>query len=403
MRTTPLIRRREFIPELAQTHAEELAYLWHRRRSAIRSSTLTIRDFGDLNERIEAHLEGLLLCAESLPEVVGERLGLDDRDEVFAGAWPLLRSGSPEAAKTVLSAFAVAQGARLYGLRDALGMASPLHTEATLRAALSHGSPAHAAAAALALAMQRRLDPADSRLARLLDDPTPAIAVQAWQALLQVDTAANPIPRPYAAAIGHENPELRAAALEAGIWRGEPWAPTVIRKLAEAGNALGLEWFMAVGDATGAEGLLKALAPQANARHCKLASRSGHPAAIQNLLEWMSSEDPSVAADAGAGWFRVTGFDVEGERASVPVGPEADEIDREFAPEVRLPDLARARQQWAANGARWLAGARWCRGHDIGVSLSSAAQRTIDLEARWDFGARAALAGARVFPPPPAI
>lgn len=403
MRTTPLLRRRAFIPELAQTHAEELAYLWHRRRSTIRSPNLTIRDFGELNDRIEAHLEGLLLCGESLPEVVGERLTHDDRDEVFAGAWPLLRSGSADAARIVLSAFAAAQGERLYGLRDALGMAPTQHTEATLRAALAHGSPIHAAAAAVALATQRRLDPADVRLAHLLDDASPAVAVQAWQALLQVDVAANPIPRPYAAAISHDDPLLRAAALEAGVWRGEPWAPTVIRRLAEAGDPLGVAWWVAIGDTSGDPALLHALLKTPAPRHCVLAGRSGHPAAIQAVLEWMAETDPLIAAHAGEAWSRITGLDVEGERATLPVPPDADEIAREFAPDVRLPDLPRARQQWAANGARWLAGSRWCRGHDIGASLSSIAQRAIDLEARWDFGARAALNGARVFPPPPVI
>jgi len=403
MRATPLSRRRAFIPELAQTHAEELAYLWHRRRSAVRSATLTIRDFGELNERIEAHLEGLLVCGDSLSAIVAERLSLDDRDEVFAGAWPLLRSGEADAARTVLSAFAAAQGERLCGLRDALGMASPVHTEATLRAALSQGSPAHAAAAALALATQRRLDPADTRLAKLLDDPSPAVATQAWRALLQVDSASNPIPRPYAAAIGHDDQTLRAAALEAGVWRSEPWAPAVIRKLAEAGDPLGLAWWTAVGEFSVGETPLQIILKTPTPQHCTLAARSGQPTSMEALLTWMSDPDIAVAARAGEAWSRMTGFDVEGERASLPPSPEADEIEREFAPEVRLPDVARARQQWAAHGARWLAGARWCRGHDIGVSLSTLAQRTIDLEARWDFGARAALAGTRVFPPPPAI
>ncbi|WP_374512173.1 hypothetical protein [Niveibacterium sp.] len=403
MRTTPLQRRRDFIPELAQAHAEELAYLWHRRRTAIRSPALTIRDFGDLNERIEAHLEGLLVCGQSLHSIVGERLTLDDRDEVFAGALPLLRSGNVDATRSVLSSFAAATGERLEGLRDALGVAPLVHTEATLRAALSHGSSGHAAAAALALAAHRRLDSADPRLARLLYDPTPSVATQAWRAALQVDAAVNPIPRPYAAAIGHDDPALRAAALEAGIWRSEPWAPNVIRKLAERGDFLGLTWMSAVGEAAATQRMLPMMQGMPGPTRCAIAARSGQPAAMQALLDWMSDADPATAASAGEAWTRLTGLDVEGERASLPVDAEADEVEREFAPEVRLPDAPKARQQWAANGSRWLAGTRWCRGHDIGVSLTSVAQRTIDLEARWDFGARAALAGAPVFPPPPAI
>ncbi|MCX9156602.1 hypothetical protein OPU71_10760 [Niveibacterium sp. 24ML] len=399
----PLNRRQNHIPELAQTHAEELAYLWHRRRHSLRSTELTTRAFAELNERIEAHLQGLLITGDALAEIAAPSLLSEDRDEVFAGAWPMLRSGSANAARTILEAFAAASGERLLGLRDALGMASPLHTEATLRAALTHGQSHHAAAAAVVLATQRRLEPTHPRLATLLDEADPAIASQAWRAVLQIDQQSEPIPRPYAAAIAHSDAQLRAAALEAGVWRGESWVPRVIKQLAESGDSIGLDWTAAtLQRELDDQGIHALLALQGKKRFALLA-RAGHPAAFEPLLIAIQDPDAACAAAAGLAWARITGFDVEGERVALTPADDADDFARDFPEEVRLPDVQRAQQQWRDNAAQWQVGNRWCRGHDICRTLSSMAQKTIDLEARWDFGARAALAGTRVFSPPPAI
>lgn len=398
----PLVRRKRTIPELAVVHAEELAYLWQRRRLAVRSTSLTISGFAELNDRIEAHLQGLLIHGDELPAVLDGRLSADDRDEVFAQFWPLLRTHSPVFARRVLESFAQASGCRLAGITDALAMSSPLHTEATLRAALKHGSAAHAAAAAVVLASQRRLDPRDERLAKLLDDAEPWVSTQAWRAVMQVDDAAQPIPRPYSSAIAHSDAGLRAAALEAGVWRAEPWCGAVIRKLATAGDILGLEWLAAtVTDA--AEPALDALLNADEPKRCELLGRSGQVTSFERLLALMDSADAVVSAAAGEAWTRLNGLDVEGRRTTHPVADDASEVEREFAADLTLPDVTRARQQWVEHRDRWLQGSHWCRGHDIGNALSSAAQRSIDLQARWDFGARAALAGSRLIPPPPAI
>ena len=50
----PLVRRYRFIPERITLHAEELAYLWQRRRASLRAPDITLPDFTYLQERIEA-------------------------------------------------------------------------------------------------------------------------------------------------------------------------------------------------------------------------------------------------------------------------------------------------------------------------------------------------------------
>jgi len=398
----PLVRRRDFIAERVFTHAEELAYLWQRRRASVRSSELTLRDFSYLMERIEAHLQGMLVAGEALGEMFGGALAGDDRDEVFAAAWALLRSGRPDNARQVLEAFAAAGGAAIGGFADALAMAPPTHTEPTLRAALAHGSPAHAAAAALALASQRRFEAASPLPAPLLLQEGPEVAAMAWRAVLALD-GTTAMPLPYAEALARPDPGLRRAVLDVAIWRGEAWLPDALRRLAGEGDASALGWLAALGKAEEQDEVLALCATQPAPLRAALAARLGRPQALAAVLAWMADPDPVLAAAAGQAWERITGLAVEGRRSSLPVAEDADPDDKDFPPEVWLPDLAKAERQWAEHGERWRAGGRWCRGFDVERALSSEAQRWIDLEARWDFGARAALAGTPLFPPPPAV
>ena len=396
----PLQRRHNFMPDLAVTHAEELAYLWHRRRASLRSAELTLRDFVYLIERIEAHLQGMLVAGEALGEMFGGALKGDDRDEVFAAAWALLRRGHPDNVRMVLEAFAAADGAAIGGFADALAMAPPTHTEPTLRAALAHGSAAHAVAAALALASWKRLDPASKHLGQLLLHDEPAVAEAGWRALLQLEGGPPP---PFVEALRRPLPPLRRAVLDVAVWRGEAWLPEALRRFAAEGDEAALGWCAALCGEDEQDAVLALIAARPAPQRAGLAARIGRPKALAAVLAWMADPDPSLSAAAGQAWERMTGMAVEGKRTSLPVAEDADPVDKDFPPEVWLPDLAKAERQWANHSERWLAGGRWCRGFDVQTALTSEAQRWIDLEARWDFGARAAFAGTRVFPPPPAV
>ena len=88
--------RLHYIPELLEIHADELAYLWGQRRAAIFDARYTLPGFLELNERVEAHLAGLLAVPGALPGLLGKRLtAAQDRDEAFAAAAGLLRLPHP--------------------------------------------------------------------------------------------------------------------------------------------------------------------------------------------------------------------------------------------------------------------------------------------------------------------
>ena len=86
-----------FIPDIAEEHFEELQFLWSQRRNALRSAAYTMREMGMLEERIEAHAQGLLVLGDNLLEFVGKALDGDDAMPAFAAAYALLRLGTADA------------------------------------------------------------------------------------------------------------------------------------------------------------------------------------------------------------------------------------------------------------------------------------------------------------------
>ena len=78
--------RTRHIADLLQIHAEDLAFLWSQRREALVSRKHMLREYGELNERIEAHLQGLLVPGPAaLVDWLVPQLAGVDRDDVFAG------------------------------------------------------------------------------------------------------------------------------------------------------------------------------------------------------------------------------------------------------------------------------------------------------------------------------
>jgi hypothetical protein len=399
--SAPAASRPRFIADIAVTHSEELAYLWERRCSSVTSRTLTSRDIAKLNERIEAHTQGLLVTAASLIDFAHPLLSSADRGEAFAGAYPLLRSGNASWAPEVVAAFEAAKGEGIAGLRDAMCLAGIDRTGEQLSSIVERGDPAHAVAAAAVLAVNKRLDPASTRLSALIADPEPAVAEFAWRVAWRVDDVKSAVERPFADAIRGKHAGICDAALGLAIWRAEPWAGKVTRALAEEGNRIGLQWLAATGEADAVAVLVRAIEESSvGPERLALAGRFGHPVMIERLLAQMDPEDPALAAAAGDAFERITGIEIRGVRRPLPVPDDAGEFEREFAGEVWVPDAAKAQQLWQRHGESWRAGQRWCRGCEVSSSLKREAQSKIDMEGFWDFGARAALAGSRAFGPP---
>src|SRR6266704_5667510 len=108
------------MPDLLEEHFEELQFLWGQRRSALRSPLYTARELLDQEERIEAHVQGLLVAGDQLIPLVEEGLASDDPLLVFASTYVLLRLNTEAAIRRAGAAFAAAEGGGLQGASESL-------------------------------------------------------------------------------------------------------------------------------------------------------------------------------------------------------------------------------------------------------------------------------------------
>lgn len=385
-----------FVPHIAEEHYEELQFLWSQRRNALHSAAYTMREMGMLEERIEAHTQGLLVLGEHLLDFVGP--GLDGSDELpaFASAYALLRSGTPGAIERVREAFVQANGKRLAGIREALchGPAQPLLP--LLQSLFTSAAPPLAVAAGEALVFHRALQATADQLIPLLRDEMPAVRHGAWRIAALSGLS---IPAAYYdAGLNDEEPSVQRAAFVAAAWNGYGGWLAHCRRLAAAPTIEGLAPIAMLAavlppqeyQAVTALASITAFGP---ARH-RIAAAFGHPVIVEYLLNEMESADPATAAGAGAAFTKMLGFPVGSGRRAIlqPAdGHEPDEFEAEFLEEVQLPDVPRARQHWTDVAPKLAAATRIARGVDVSAGLTRDTFAQLDMESRYELCLRARL------------
>src|SRR2546422_11057412 len=135
-----------YIPDILEEHIEELAFLWEQRQAAVRDPRYTIRELTHLEERITAHLHGVLAVGEVALPLLEDSLAGEDPLMVFAASYALLHAQNQTATARVRDSFGHAQGPVLAALQDALAQA-PLNPGVAPFRELFHGGARPPAAA----------------------------------------------------------------------------------------------------------------------------------------------------------------------------------------------------------------------------------------------------------------
>ena len=65
------------IPVIIEQHAEEASFLWLLRDSAVNESHYSLSDLANLDNRVEAHLDGLRIAGDEGWETCKETLALE--------------------------------------------------------------------------------------------------------------------------------------------------------------------------------------------------------------------------------------------------------------------------------------------------------------------------------------
>lgn len=384
--------------DILEEHAEELQFLWSRRRRMLGSPRDTLRELLDLDERLEAHLQGLLVGGEQGLALLEPGLAGDDPVPAFCAGYALLRSRTQIAARRVLDVFLAAEAGRREGLREALFHGPVELILPQLRPLVRTAPLPTAVAVAEVLGFQNKLELKTEEMDRFLRHEHPALRRAGWRA------ARLTIPRSldaYKRGLNDGDPAVRREARLAAAWGRQPWLLDHCRKavsvarpdqgdvlllLAVLGTPEDMPLFLPLGGAL-----------DYTPAWYRALGALGNPDGVELLLGGMQSEDPRLSLAAGAAFTRITGFDVASERrVTLPPedGHEPDEFEKAFLDEVTLPDPELAGRYWAEVKDRYGQGTRWCRGFDLSREAPKEVLAQIDLESRWEACLRGKFEGA---------
>lgn len=362
------------IESIVSQHAEEAAFLWLLRDAAVQAPHYNLKDLAHLDNRAEAHLDGLRIAGDSGWEICADALAHEESGEIFTAAVLALElqdarriqqiyttvESTPEAARGLISAFGwVSPDTMQASINDLLASTSPFWRWIGISCCAIHRiDPANFLQAALAdneqilrgraLRMAGELGRTDllpGLLHWIRDEDTASRFWAAWSAVLLGD---------------------RGEALES------------LKTIAGSDSPLqaqALQLLLRVMDQHQAQQWLKGLAqyPQWLRHVVAGAGITGNPAFIPWLTKQM--ENPELARIAGESFSMITGVDLayedlDGELPEdFEAGPTENPADEHVAmdPDEDLapPDPQRVQAWWEALSSQFQQGVRYLAGQPI--------------------------------------
>jgi uncharacterized protein (TIGR02270 family) len=358
----------EVIEDIVAEQVEEASFLWMLRDRAVGDHRYSLETLADLDERVEAHLDGLRAAGSPAWDVCEDTLDWGHAGEVFVGATVALEnadgSGWDFILGTVRKAPPLARG-----VVSALGWLPPDRAESRIRSLLDAGDPV-ARRIGIGASAVHRLDPGPALERALLDDDLPlrARALRAAGELGRVDLL--PVIRQGFKA---RDEACRFAACRAGVLLGDMAAVEALKAFATtpfgaeavdiACRALpggqAREWLTVLGG----EPAQVRLAVQG-------AAATGDPSMVAWLVERMFV--PGLARAAGRSFTLITGVPLpsEGLEGKAPEELPTPDDDVEAFPadpdeEFPWPEPLQVREWWSRNGGAFAGGRRYLLGAPI--------------------------------------
>lgn len=305
--------------ELYQEHLEDLSFLYEQRLSLMKNPELAWTDLADFEERMEAHLDALVVGEELALQVCRERAEEGDFGELFAAVSLVCRQKRGSLLSEILQKLDCGDDNRLRAVADGLKYEFPEEWQGSLVKALNHKNPKFLPILAT-VGGYRRLPVGDSLLSALGSGPElvhPAVISAlgrlgtegarkvCGQLLRHPDTAVKSSALSTLLRLG-EQASLQQALLLA---QGKPWPHLGIGL--GGGQSAGSVLRQALAAGTADETSLLAL------------GLLGDLAALKPLHDSLS--DPKLAAAAAEALNLITGADLY-EEIFIPEPIEEDEL-----------------------------------------------------------------------------
>ncbi len=367
----------QIISQVIEQHAEEAAFLWLLRDDAVRAPHYTLGELAALDQRVEAHIDGLRIAGEEGWNAAKEQLRWKEAGEIFAGTSVAIHI-TDTAPYEEIREIGTSEPELLRGFISAFGWTEYEKVQPRIEELLKSERSAdrHAGIAASAI---HRHDPGEA-LEKALTDSDPALRARALQAVGELGRL-DLLDRMRPALSDTDDACRFAAAWAVSLHREEPGAINVLKSFADASGPFTRQ--------AAATWLRKATLPEANGwREALSEDRAllsaicagvlGDPKAIPWLIEQMNSS--ALARRAGEAITMITGADIEELElhADPPEGFESgptenpEEQDVSIDPDSDLPwlDPEKISAWWKTNASSFREGVRHLHGKPISLETS---------------------------------
>jgi uncharacterized protein (TIGR02270 family) len=365
----------EIISAIVAQHAEEAAFLWTFRNGLLMAPHHLLQDLANLDNRIEAHLDGLRIAGREGWKIC-EELAANGAGEVFAAGVQACESADAELMAKVMTV--VEQEVKsAKGLVSALGWPPFQQIERHIQVLLQKDNPLHQFVGIGAATIHRQNPGA--ALACAVKSDEPLLKARALRAVGELGRV-NLLPEVRKGLNAEDQGVRFYAAWSAALLSGDGTALSILQSFAEAPGwyrEKGLQLFVRRADLGSAKAFQKRLAQRPESlRHAIISAGAiGDPDVVPWLIEQMKV--PALARVAGEAFTMITGVgidyrDLEGKwPEGFEAGPTEDPKDEnvEMDPDEHLPwpnpDLIQ--KWWGPNRGQFQSGTRYLCGKPMTV------------------------------------
>ena len=363
------------LESIVAQYAEEAGFLWSLREGAADAPHYDLKDLGKLDERIEAHLDGLRVNGEPAWELARKALEAGGAGAAFTAGVLAFEEGRPEQMQVVLELVA-AKPARLAGMVSALGWIPWSKAEMSVRQLAAKSQAAFWRQAGLAAAALQRQD-LGGVLEGALSAPELPVRARAIEMVGALGLAA------HLSLVRHNltsaDPAVRfASAWTTALLRSDAEAVAILKAFAESKSGHGDQAATLATRRLEPDGCRRwrdklLIEPHSCRRAVMSTGAFGDPEAVPFLIDMMKS--PALARLAGEAFTLITGADLTAANleGKVPpgfqAGPTDNPADDHVAPDadenLAWPDVPVIAQWWQHHRAAFARGTRYLLGRPI--------------------------------------
>lgn len=371
------------IAEILDQHADELAFLWTLRDASAVAPHHDRASLAGIDERIDAHADGLRIAGERGLEVIAGALSEGEPGSVFAAAVLAAERGSEEAMDAAL-ALVDASGAAGRAVASAMAWVPFEVARPVIAKLLAPDAPAARRWVGIAAMAGQRRDPGEALAYATVDDDAKvkARALRAAGELGRSDLLAA-----LRKEMRAEDEAHRFWAAWSGALLGEAAATDALWSVALAGGPFAERACAVAARAAGSREPARRLEELSGAAETARAAIEGaaalgDPASVPWLLAKL--DDPALARAAGEAIATIAGItierDLEGRAPDgAPLGPSDDAADEDVAMDrdrgLRWPKADALRSWWKARERGMRRGVRHWSGVPLTVEVAESVLR----------------------------